>query len=204
MRQGRITLLIFAVGIIALFVGITIGSTSSSRTSETVTEQLMVTSLTTVTVQSQGQPGFTEYCFSSGYGTTADCAGLVVRYISQAATSIHALMYSLTLPEISDALIAAKNRGVDVEIVMDRTQAKQSSSQYQPLINAGVRVRLDRGAYEMHDKVAIIDGHIIITGSFNWTKSANENNDENLVVLDSQTWASVYEQQFQQIWTTSA
>jgi phosphatidylserine/phosphatidylglycerophosphate/cardiolipin synthase-like enzyme len=163
-----------------------------------------MTSLATVTVQAQGQAGFTEYCFSSGYGTTADCADVVIKYFNQATSSIHVLIYDLTLPEIRDALIAAKNRGVDVKIVMDSTQANSQYSQFANLNAAGVNVRLSRGAYEMHDKLAIIDGHIVITGSFNYTADSNYNNDENLVVLDSQALAAAYEQEFQTIWNASA
>jgi phosphatidylserine/phosphatidylglycerophosphate/cardiolipin synthase-like enzyme len=114
------------------------------------------------------------------------------------------LIYDLTLPEIGDALIAAKNRGVDVKIVMDSTQANSQYSQFANLNAAGVNMRLSKGAYEMHDKLAIIDGHIVITGSFNYTADSNYNNDENLVVLDSQALAAAYEQEFQTIWNASA
>jgi phosphatidylserine/phosphatidylglycerophosphate/cardiolipin synthase-like enzyme len=163
------------------------------------------TSLSTVTVQTQGSPNLVEYCFSTGYGSKGNCASVVVKYIAQGKTSIHVLIYSLTLSDVRDALIAAKQRGVDVKMVMDHTQATiDQGSQYGNLVNASVSVRLHKGAYQMHDKVAIIDGHIILTGSFNWTNDANSNNDENLAVLDSQTWATAYDQQFQAIWNASA
>ena len=205
MSQKRTGILLLAASIIALLIGLIIGTSAPSvPTQITRTQQITITSLATVAVQAQGQAGFTEYCFSSGYGTTADCADVVIKYFNQATSSIHVLIYDLTLPEIRDALIAAKNRGVDVKIVMDSTQANSQYSQFANLNAAGVNVRLSRGAYEMHDKLAIIDGHIVITGSFNYTADSNYNNDENLVVLDSQALAAAYEQEFQTIWNASA
>jgi phosphatidylserine/phosphatidylglycerophosphate/cardiolipin synthase-like enzyme len=55
----------------------------------------------------------------------------------------------------------------------------------------------------MHDKVAIIDDHIIMTGSFNWSEEANKSNRDNLVVIDNGDWAAGYEQDFQRIWSAS-
>jgi phosphatidylserine/phosphatidylglycerophosphate/cardiolipin synthase-like enzyme len=56
----------------------------------------------------------------------------------------------------------------------------------------------------MHDKVAIIDSHIIITGSMNWTNAGENQNNENLIVIDSQSWAQAYETQFQRVYGASA
>jgi phosphatidylserine/phosphatidylglycerophosphate/cardiolipin synthase-like enzyme len=205
MSQKRTALLLFAASIMALLVGVIIGTSAPSGfTQITATQQITTTSLATITVRAQGQAGFTEYCFSSGYGTTADCAGVLIKYLDQATTSIHVLIYSLTLSGVTDALVAAKNRGVDVKIVMDSTQANYQYSQYANLRAAGLNVRLSKGAYEMHDKITIIDGHIVITGSFNYTADSNYNNDENLLVLDSQALAAAYEQEFQVVWNASA
>ena len=143
-------------------------------------------------------------CFTSGYGSTSDCASIIIYWIGQANVSIHILIYDLTLPEITQALAAAAARGVDVKIVMDSTEAKSKYSQYADLTSAGINVRLGNNAYEMHDKLAIIDGHIVITGSFNWTQDANQNNDENLLVLDNPSLATRYEQEFQVVWNASA
>jgi phosphatidylserine/phosphatidylglycerophosphate/cardiolipin synthase-like enzyme len=143
-------------------------------------------------------------CFTSGYGSTSDCASLIVYWIGQANLSIHILIYDLTLPEISQALTAAAARGVDVKIVMDNTQANSKYSQYAELTAAGLNVRLSKGAYEMHDKLAIIDSRVVITGSFNWSQDANQNNDENLLIIDSPNLAAQYEQEFQVVWNASA
>jgi phosphatidylserine/phosphatidylglycerophosphate/cardiolipin synthase-like enzyme len=90
---------------------------------------------------------------------------LLLYWIGQANVSIHILIYSLTLPNITQALTAEAARNVTVQIVMDHTQAGSSSLQYPNLTAAGLQVRLSKGAYEMHDKFAVIDNHIIITAA---------------------------------------
>lgn len=142
--------------------------------------------------------GLVEYCFSPG----GNCADRVTYWIGRANSSVHVLIYSFTLSNIRDALIK-KSQTMDVKIVLERKNVDEQGSQYSNLKNAGVQIRLDTNKADMHDKVAIIDGHIIVTGSFNWSTAANQYNNENLVVLDNQAWAQAYEQQFQQIWNAA-
>ncbi len=125
---------------------------------------------------------------------------LVVRWIDRANSSVHVLIYSFTLDAIRNSLIAAKNRGVDVKVVVERSNANEKGAEYQHLKNVGVDIRLDTNSGLMHDKVAVIDGHIILTGSYNWSAAATTSNNENLVVIDSANWASAFETQFQQVY----
>jgi phosphatidylserine/phosphatidylglycerophosphate/cardiolipin synthase-like enzyme len=155
-----------------------------------------ITTTSQITVTRTGF-GLVEYAFSPG----GKCANLVIKWIQRANSTIHIMIYSFTLDNVRDALIQAKNRGVDVKIVMDREQAGGQGSEYGTLKNAGIDVRLDSNPHLMHDKVAVIDGHIILTGSFNWSAAGNNDNNENLVVLDSQAWSAAFEIQFQQIYS---
>jgi phosphatidylserine/phosphatidylglycerophosphate/cardiolipin synthase-like enzyme len=125
--------------------------------------------------------------------------------IGRANSSIHVLIYSFTLDTITVALIQAKQAkpNLDVKIVWDESNVDASGLEYQRLKSAGFNIRVDHRNDLLHDKVAIIDGHIILTGSFNWSDAANKTNRENLIILDSETWAAAYEQNFQQIWAAS-
>jgi len=154
--------------------------------------------IVTVTTAQTGS-GLIEYAFSPG----RQYANIVIKWIQKANSSIHVLIYSFTLDNVRDALIQAKNRGVDVKIVMEEENSNEAGSEYMVLKNAGINIRLDSNRALMHDKVAIIDGHIILTGSFNWTTSANNENNENLVVLDNQPWAAAFESQFQTIYNAA-
>jgi len=193
--------------LVGIFVGIGIAPFISQNSSAppTVTQQSIGTTTTTLgmTITEAG-PDIVDHCFTSGYGSTSDCASLIVYWIGQAKSSIHILMYSMTLDVITQALVQAAARGVDVKIALDSIQAQSEYSQYSKLTAAGMNVRLSHGAYEMHDKIAVIDDHLIITGSFNWTQDANSNNDENLLILNSQTLGVAYEQEFQTVWNASA
>jgi len=202
------------IAAVLLLVGLTVGfgiGTAAFMGSQTIVTQRIISATTltsvqqvsvtqTTTVAGQGQSGLVEYCFSPG----GNCASVIIRYINQAQVSIHVLIYSFTLNDVRDALIQAKNRGVDVKVVMDNQQSGLQGSEYGNLKNASVDIRLDKRSASMHDKVALIDGHIIITGSFNWSQAANEDNRENLLVIDNPTWATAYEQQFQTIWNASS
>jgi phosphatidylserine/phosphatidylglycerophosphate/cardiolipin synthase-like enzyme len=105
------------------------------------------------------------------------------------------MIYSFTLTDVPDALIAAHNRGAYVKIARGPTEVNIAGTQYQNLANAGINVRIDHepGLSLLHDKVAII---IIITGSFNWSNEANLHDGENLLVINNQVWGTAYEQDF--------
>jgi phospholipase D len=139
-------------------------------------------------------------CFSPG----GNCADQIIYWIGRANSSIHILIYSFTLDTISNALISAKqkNPALDIRIVWDTSNS--TGTEYQRLENASFNMHIDHRSGLMHDKVAIIDSHIIITGSFNWSNAANQTNRENMIVLDSQAWGSAYEQYFQQNWQATA
>ena len=173
-----------------------IGAAAFMGSRTVVTQSLTVTSTTT----NLGLPStdLVEYCFSPG----GNCASRGVYWIGQANSSIHILIYSFTLDTISNALIQAKQNkpNLDIRIVWDASMSNETGSEYLKLLNAGFQIHVDHRSGILHDKVAIIDSHIILTGSFNWSNAANQTNRENLIILDSQAWGSAYEQNFQQNW----
>jgi phosphatidylserine/phosphatidylglycerophosphate/cardiolipin synthase-like enzyme len=125
-----------------------------------------------------------------------DCAKAIIDLFDQAKSTIHVAIYSLTEPNIVDAMIRANSRGVKVEIVADETESKSvtQARMIKKLTQSGVNVRVAiRQKSLMHNKVAIFDNQTICTGSFNWTVNAEKNNDENLLIVDGQDLASDYE-----------
>jgi phospholipase D len=129
------------------------------------------------------------------------CAQAVIHWIGRANQSIHVLMFIFSLDSVADALISAHKRGVEVKLVLDKSQ---SYSEFAALKAAGIEVRNDTN-WEgiMHNKIAIIDHVIVLTGSFNWTDTADNSNNENLIVIHSVEVASRYESEFQKIWNQS-
>jgi phosphatidylserine/phosphatidylglycerophosphate/cardiolipin synthase-like enzyme len=95
-------------------------------------------------------------------------------------------------------MIASAKKGVEVQGVIENRGASQGS--LPDLFCAGLPVKTDGNPYTMHHKVIIIDGETVITGSFNFTKSADTVNDDNVLVIHSAAVAGLYEQEFQRIY----
>lgn len=129
------------------------------------------------------------------------CASTLIHWLDRANLSIHVLIYSFTHDSIGDAVLAAYQRGVEVKIVFEKQQVTKYS-EYFRLNAAGVQVRNDTNPDLMHHKVAIIDGHIVLIGSFNWSESADQDNNESLLVIRSTKLAAALEREFQRVWTT--
>jgi phosphatidylserine/phosphatidylglycerophosphate/cardiolipin synthase-like enzyme len=129
------------------------------------------------------------------------CENQVINWINKANSSIHVLIYSFTLDSVGNALIEALDRHIEVKIVFEKGQIGQSS-EYQRLRNSAVDVRNDTNPSYMHDKIMIVDGKVVLTGSFNWSNNAENENNENLLIITSTSLATTYENEFQKIWNT--
>jgi cardiolipin hydrolase len=136
------------------------------------------------------------------FNPLGDCTGQVIYWIGQAKTSIHILAYTLTLDSIGNALVEAHNRGIEIKVVFEKDRITPIS-EYQKLNNTGIPVRIDNNPKDMNDRVMIVDGSIILTGSFTWNEDGQDFNDENLIIIRSSSAASLYEQEFQRIWDMS-
>ena len=131
-----------------------------------------------------------------------DPESIIIKNIDNAEEFINIAMYTFTDREIAQAILRAKDRGVDIKIYLDRSQvnAKYSKSRY--FINNGMEgIRISSNNYIMHNKFAVIDNEIVITGSYNWTASAGERNDENLLVIDDKNIIKKYQNQFNNLWS---
>jgi phosphatidylserine/phosphatidylglycerophosphate/cardiolipin synthase-like enzyme len=127
-------------------------------------------------------------CFSPG----GKCTSLIVSAIDGAQQSIHVLAFSFTSPPIAHALIRAAGRGVDVQVLVDKSQLKERYSQLPPLLRHGVGVRIDGVSGLAHNKTMIFDGHTVLTGSFNFTRSGESRNAENILLIRNVSLARVY------------
>ena len=117
-----------------------------------------------------------------------DIAGLIVKRIGAAKERVQMQAYLLTDRRIANALLAARKRGVEVEVIGDAAQQRTGGHPHlKALDRAGVRVFLNGALASAHDKIVIVDGAsdaaVVITGSYNFTRSAQEKNAENVVVL---------------------
>ena len=145
--------------------------------------------------------------FELRYSPNGKCAEKLVEVISATKSKIRAMVFSATLDEVSEALIKAKNRGVDVQVVLDRKQTKGDQAKFHDKLEAvGVEIRLYSPGWRsyMHHKVGIFDGKVVTTGSFNWTKNAERNNNENLITMESPEIAEAYAKIFDELWKVAS
>ena len=134
------------------------------------------------------------------FSRTEDTSSLIRRWIDRANESIRVMVMLITQDELADSLIDAHRRGVDVDVIIDDDWLYKTGSDYERLLEAGVDIRGDNRPGLMHHKVVVIDGCIVITGSYNWSRSAEESNDENIIILRSSLIAEEYLEEFNRIW----
>ena len=113
-----------------------------------------------------------------------DVSDLIAKRIARSRESVRMQAYLFTDRHIAGALIAAMRRGVEVEIVADAAQHESGGLPLlAPLHRAGARVYLDTSHAASHNKIVIVDGTAVITGSYNFTQAAQSRNAENVVVI---------------------
>jgi len=112
-------------------------------------------------------------------------------------------MYTFTSRELAAKIINAKERGVVVRAYLDDSMKGGKYSQAKPLEDAGIPVKFDNHVGLMHNKFVVIDNETLITGSYNWTKRAENQNDENVVIFHNKDAAKLYADKFEEYWSRS-
>ncbi|HOG17877.1 MAG: Phospholipase D precursor [Syntrophaceae bacterium PtaU1.Bin231] len=120
------------------------------------------------------------------------CTEAIVRQIDGARSELLVQAYSFTSREIAAALLRAHKRGVRVRIILDKSNrsAKYSSADF--AAHAGIPTFIDARHAIAHNKIMILDRETVITGSFNFTRAAEESNAENVLVIRSRDLAGLY------------
>jgi phosphatidylserine/phosphatidylglycerophosphate/cardiolipin synthase-like enzyme len=134
------------------------------------------------------QAEITKVCFSPNGG----CTEAIVKEINAAKSEILLQAYSFTSAPIAKALLNAHKRGVKVEAILDKSQRKEKYTSATFLVNAGIATFIDDKHAIAHNKIMVIDKESVVTGSFNFTKAAEEKNAENVLVIKSKELAQMY------------
>ena len=126
------------------------------------------------------------------FSPSGGCTEAVVKEIDAAKKTILVQAYSFTSTPIAKALVDAHKRGVDVRVILDRSQRTEKYSSADFVLHAGIPIWIVAKHAIAHNKVMVIDGETVITGSFNFTTAAEEHNAENLLVIRSPELATMY------------
>lgn len=141
-----------------------------------------------------------EVAFSPGAGATE----LVVKAIDNSKKAILVAAYSFTSKPIAQALMAAHKRGVEVKVVVDKSQKSERYTSATFLVNMGIPTRVDSQHSIQHNKFMVIDDAHVETGSFNYTSAAEQRNAENaIVVWNNPKLAAIYANNWRVHWAHS-
>ena len=121
---------------------------------------------------------------------------IIIDRLNKAIATIHFLVFSFTSDNIGETLISLHKNGIKIYGIIESIGSNSKYSEYNKLKIEGISVIKDKNKHRMHHKVIIIDGHILITGSFNFSKNANYKNDENIIIINNKEIAGKYMMEF--------
>ncbi len=135
-------------------------------------------------------------CFSPGDA----CLGMIVNHIINARRTIDICVFTITDDRISNTIIAAHKRGVKIRIITDNEKAYDAGSDVPRFRGAGIPLIVDESPYHMHHKFAIFDGRRLLNGSYNWTRGAAADNEENIIDTDDRNLIAKFQHEFEALW----
>lgn len=137
--------------------------------------------------------------WSVHFSPNGGCEDAIVELIGSATSSVHLLAYGFTEVRVANALIAKKagGHGLDVVVVLDRSDKTAKGSMASILKNGNVPVYIDSKHQIAHNKVIVVDGKTFETGSYNYTTSAEKSNGENCLIETVPAIAAKYEENFE-------
>ncbi|MFH2005550.1 MAG: phospholipase D-like domain-containing protein [bacterium] len=129
-----------------------------------------------------------------------DCVHRVLSLFSHAAREVDVCVFTITDNRIADAVVETHRRGVKVRVITDSLKVYDQGSDIPRLQEAGIEVREDHSEHHMHHKFAVFDRRLLLTGSFNWTRSATAFNQENIVVSSEPRLVHAFRGAFDGLW----
>lgn len=160
-------------------------------------EEVCQTLLTSATAPTEHSVAASEACFTPGFDAPARIAGL----FRKAARKVDVCVFTITDNTISRAIRDAQKRGIKLRIITDNDKSRDLGSDVAEFQNAGIPVRVDRSEFHMHHKFALFDDGTLLTGSYNWTRGAAEQNHENFLITDDARLCKAYSRVFEKLWS---
>ncbi|RMG72760.1 MAG: DUF1669 domain-containing protein [Bacteroidetes bacterium] len=143
-----------------------------------------------------GESYRTEAYFSPG----DECLHAIQRCLRQAAHAADICVFTISDDRISREITAAHRRGVRVRIISDNDKQFDKGSDIEQLAAAGIPVRVDQTENHMHHKFAVFDGRLLLSGSYNWTRSAARYNEENILITEDPEAVRPFQREFDRLW----
>lgn len=129
-----------------------------------------------------------------------DCRIAIEQAMETAIDELLICVFTISDDRLSDAIQRAHRNGLTVRVISDNDKMEDKGNDIERLALSGIEVRIDRSPDHMHHKFMVVDGKTVLTGSYNWTRSAETRNEENLVSIDDPYLASRFMDEFERIW----
>lgn len=130
-----------------------------------------------------------------------DCLNAIIKTIDSTQKALDICVFTISDNRIAKSILAAHLRKIKIRIITDNEKCLDKGSDIQELADAGILVKIDQSPNHMHHKFAIADYNTIITGSYNWTRSAALYNHENIIVVTEPQMANAFTTEFENLWT---
>lgn len=128
------------------------------------------------------------------------CLNAITSQIQSAKKTLDVCVFTISDDRISDALVDRHKNRVKVRILTDNEKLMDLGSDIERLVKAGIPVRVDRTEAHMHHKFVVVDGQSVLTGSYNWTRSAAQVNQENIMITQEASVVQTYAREFERMW----
>ena len=132
------------------------------------------------------------------------CVNKLARMFGEASQQVDVCVFTITDDRIRRAIEEAHQRRVRIRILSDNDKSGDLGSDIDALERMGVSVRVDQSEFHMHHKFALFDKRRLVTGSYNWTRSAAENNEENFIVTADPVLLRSFQKEFDRLWKAFA
>lgn len=128
------------------------------------------------------------------------CSSTIEGLFRRSRKNVDICVFTITDNRLAAAITDAHHRGVVIRVITDNDKAHDLGSDIDQLRHEGVPVRCDKTEHHMHHKFAIFDETKVLTGSYNWTRSAALRNQENILVSEDRRLATEFSDEFSRLW----
>jgi phosphatidylserine/phosphatidylglycerophosphate/cardiolipin synthase-like enzyme len=129
-----------------------------------------------------------------------ECLNAIRQQLRAAVSTVRICVFTISDDRIAQEIIAAHSRGVSVRVLTDNDKSLDKGSDIARIVRAGVAVKMDFTRNHMHHKFAVVDKEHLLTGSYNWTRSAANYNHENLLLTSGTGVVREYLKEFDRLW----
>lgn len=133
-----------------------------------------------------------------------DCLNALREAIAQAQTELLICVFTISDDRIASSLLQRRKDPLRIRLLADNDKMHDKGSDVLRLFRSGIQVRTDASPHHMHHKFMVVDRKVVLTGSYNWTRSAERYNRENLVRIEDLQLAEAFVHEFERIWKESA